>query len=100
MMPIDYRKYPANWLSEIRPRILARANNCCEQCGIANYAINPRGNKVILTIHHVGTPKLDGSAGDATDKHDCRDENLVALCQRCHLMADQKLRKLARQVTP
>lgn len=30
-MPIDYKKYPTNWLSEIRPRILNRANNKCEQ---------------------------------------------------------------------
>ena len=29
-MPIDYKKYPKNWLSEIRPRIMQRANNCCE----------------------------------------------------------------------
>lgn len=29
-MPIDYKKYPKNWLSEIRPRIMARANNTCE----------------------------------------------------------------------
>jgi len=29
-MPIDYSKYPPNWLTEIRPRIMARANNTCE----------------------------------------------------------------------
>lgn len=29
-MPIDYKKYPTNWLAEIRPRIMARANNTCE----------------------------------------------------------------------
>lgn len=29
-MPIDYKKYPPNWLSEIRPRIMLRANNTCE----------------------------------------------------------------------
>ena len=29
-MPIDYSKYPPNWLSEIRPRIMKRANNTCE----------------------------------------------------------------------
>lgn len=29
-MPIDYKKYPKNWLTEIRPRILKRANNTCE----------------------------------------------------------------------
>lgn len=29
-MPIDYKKYPPNWLNEIRPRIMQRANNICE----------------------------------------------------------------------
>jgi hypothetical protein len=29
-MPIDYKKYPPNWRSEIRPRIMNRANNTCE----------------------------------------------------------------------
>ena len=29
-MPIDYKKYPKNWKSEIRPRIMKRANNTCE----------------------------------------------------------------------
>jgi hypothetical protein len=29
-MPIDYNKYPKNWKSEIRPRIMKRANNICE----------------------------------------------------------------------
>jgi hypothetical protein len=32
-MPIDYKKYPPNWLSEIRPRIMKRANNTCECAG-------------------------------------------------------------------
>ena len=29
-MPIDYKKYPKNWKSEIRPRIMERAENTCE----------------------------------------------------------------------
>lgn len=29
-MPIDYSKYPPNWKTEIRPRIMKRANNTCE----------------------------------------------------------------------
>lgn len=29
-MPIDYSKYPPNWKTEIRPRIMERANNTCE----------------------------------------------------------------------
>lgn len=35
-MPIDYNKYPPNWRKEIVPRILRRANNCCEKCGLKN----------------------------------------------------------------
>lgn len=35
-MPIDYKLYPPNWKSEIRPRILKRANNKCECCGVPN----------------------------------------------------------------
>lgn len=37
-MPIDYNDYPSNWKTEIRPRILERANNCCERCGVRNHA--------------------------------------------------------------
>lgn len=32
-MPIDYKKYPANWLTEIRPRIMHRAGGVCESNG-------------------------------------------------------------------
>lgn len=35
-MPIDYKKYPPNWLKEIRPRIMQRANNTCE-CEDCNF---------------------------------------------------------------
>lgn len=42
-MPIDYKKYPKNWLSEIRPRVLKRADNKCEFCGVENYALKPNG---------------------------------------------------------
>ena len=44
----------------------------------------------MLTIAHLGTPHTDGRAGDKHDKMDCRDENLAALCQRCHLRYDIK----------
>lgn len=44
--------------------------------------------KVVLTVHHIGVTKPDGSPGDPHDKMDCRDENLVSLCQRCHFIAD------------
>lgn len=41
-MPINYKEYPPNWKTEIRPAILERANNCCEFCGVENYAIGYR----------------------------------------------------------
>ena len=47
-----------------------------------------RGVRVILTVHHKGIPHEDGAPGDRHDKMDVREENLAALCQRCHLYAD------------
>lgn len=44
--------------------------------------------RVVLTVHHIGVPYPDGRPGDPHDKMDVRPENLVALCQRCHLIAD------------
>lgn len=42
-MPCDYSKYPANWHTEIRPSILERANDCCEECYIQNGSFVIRG---------------------------------------------------------
>lgn len=41
-MPIDYKKYPSNW-KHIRERILKRAENKCECCGVENYKYIFRG---------------------------------------------------------
>lgn len=54
---------------------------------------------VVLSVHHKGVDKPDGTPGDRRDKMDCRDENLVALCSRCHLLADMDLNIPARKVT-
>jgi len=35
-MPINYKEYPPEW-KEIRERILKRADDCCEFCGLPNY---------------------------------------------------------------
>lgn len=115
-MPIDYKEYPPNWLTEIRPRILARANNCCEWCDVPNGVIIKRTGetfrhqtwdecikvesmvhyskvtkaqalktlgltKVVLTIAHLNHDKQN---------HEVKDENLAALCQRCHLKHDMQ----------
>jgi hypothetical protein len=54
-------------------------------------AVHPQYKKlfrVVLTVAHLGADKPDGSPGDKQDKQDCREENLAALCQRCHLRFD------------
>ena len=83
-MPVDWCKYPSNWKTEIRPKILERENHCCKFCGVVNQSEVVRHNKngmklvkIILTIAHLNH--------DTTDN---RDENLAALCQKCHLNYD------------
>lgn len=61
--------YPFNW-KEIADDIKTRAGWRCEHCDELH---NPQEG-YCLTVHH-----LDG------DKANCDYENLVALCQRCHL---------------
>lgn len=43
MCPVNKKLYPENWDSEIRPRVLERAGNCCEICKVPNYQIVFRG---------------------------------------------------------
>lgn len=90
-MPIDYSKYPPNWKTEIRPRILARAGNCCEWCGVHNRGTGRRiadgtwepshfgPSRIVLTVAH-----LDHDP----ENHDVQDDRLAALCQYCHLRYD------------
>lgn len=55
------------------------------------------GSIVILTTHHIGVDRTHPYApGDPHEKMDCRDENLVVLCQRDHLAAEAEIRKLGR----
>jgi hypothetical protein len=78
-MLFHVERYPSNW-KEISLRIRARANNHCEFCGAENYKPHPiTRSKVILTVAH-----LDHNP------QNCADNNLKALCQRCHLTYDAK----------
>lgn len=112
-MPIDYKKYPSNWKSEIRPAILLRAENKCEWCGLNNgqMVYRCRVNKKMNwferkeDIYALGLP--EGLADFWTEKpvkvvltiahldhdetnHDVQLERLAALCQLCHLRYDAK----------
>jgi len=114
-MPIDYTKYPPNWKSEIRPRILERENHCCKDCGVKNYSLGVRDNdgsfkevqdvkrgefidyygqslkviKIVLTIAHLDHDE---------ENMDVEDERLAALCQKCHLNYDKEEKARRREV--
>ena len=78
-MPFHADRYPSDW-KQISIRIRERAGGKCEFCGAENYMPHPiTGSKVVLTVAHLNH-----------DPMDCRDENLKALCQRCHLTYDAK----------
>lgn len=110
-MPVDMSRYPLNWKTEIRPRILARANHRCERCGVENHAVGardkfdvwhstydisyldsdqifdlfgayPKTITIVLTIAHVNDP----------DPMNCADDNLAAWCQKCHNSHDAPMR--------
>ena len=109
-MPIDYKRYPANW-KEISLRIRERDGQRCKSCHVPNGALRntitgewtrnlmqaetwhlvdgDKVTKIVLTVAHLGTAHADGRPGDKHDKHDVRDENLAALCQKCHLALDR-----------
>jgi 5-methylcytosine-specific restriction endonuclease McrA len=110
-MPIkDKSLYPPDW-KQIRQRILERDGHRCKHCGVENYAVGartvdgewmdersinnlnssegealfghfPKIIKIVLTIAHLNH--------DPTDN---RDENLSALCQKCHLNHDKDQHK-------
>ena len=89
-MPADMSRYPANWASEIRPRILARAGDRCEWCKAPNRAIGTTGEgcgdraiRIVLTVAHVHDP----------DPMNVAEGNLAALCQRCHNLHDAPMRR-------
>ena len=70
------KDYPKNW-KEIADRIKLFNQWRCERCQHAN----EHSSGHVLTVHH-----LDG------DKSNCADWNLAALCQRCHLQVQNRVK--------
>lgn len=110
--PENLALYPPDWKA-IRERILERDRHCCASCGVPNRAIGWRdedgkfhlverdGDRqlladtqfrygdlrrlilIVLTIAHLHDP----------NPANCADDNLAALCQRCHNILDMPMRK-------
>lgn len=108
-MPIDYKLYPDNWKDEIRPAILKRANYRCEKCGVRQRAVGFRDN----TGKFIELDKSDKEAVEKSGKkfikiflsiahinhniNDNNQNNLIALCQKCHNNLDKEYRKTNRK---
>lgn len=127
-MPIDYSKYPPNWKTEIVPAIRERSGNRCEKCGLENGQIVYRVKawvkvvakyqfksiwfsnendarrerdaltssepvksvRVVLTVAHLNHDE---------ENHSVELDDLMHMCQVCHLRYDAK-EKYRRSLTP
>lgn len=106
--PENKARYPKDWPA-IRERIMRRARNRCEECGVQHHDIGYRDDsgefRVIVKAHEREGGAAD-YAGHATgwkvimvvltiahldhQPENCADENLRAWCQRCHLRYDHE----------
>lgn len=124
ILPENKKRYPANWKTEIRPRILERANHCCENCGVPDksllvYRNNKLDDIVKPTDFVYDLHKNDGGKTWTTYEdgklvryrlalvvltiahldhtpENCNDDNLRAWCQKCHNSYDAKHRAETR----
>jgi 5-methylcytosine-specific restriction endonuclease McrA len=100
--PENRHRYPKDWPA-ISKRIRERAGNKCEECGIANgkFRNNTTGE---ITTNPMQVETWELADGDSVAKivltvahlnhqpEDCSDDNLKALCQRCHNQYDAPMR--------
>jgi len=74
---MNKKDYHIDWdlISKI---VRLEAGNKCELCPAENGKKHwLTGSKVVLTVHHIDSDKTNNSK-----------QNLIALCQRCHLRLD------------
>lgn len=114
-MPIDYKDYPSDWKTVIRPAILTRAFNHCEFCNIKNGIVVIRGERdgtecyqddngyiydantsYKISEDYLGAGFTKGFTTIVLTiahlDHDTTNSdyaNLRALCQRCHNRYDR-----------
>lgn len=122
-MPIDYKRYPPNWKTEIVPAVLLRANGCCELCGLENGQIvwaiklsvrddgrykdrsiwfrskqDAEREKLYSQIRSIKVVLTVAHLDHDELNHGVGNDRLKALCQLCHLRYDAK-EKYQRSLT-
>ena len=68
----DQESYPSEWTSELKEEIRVRDNRQCQRCHTDETELRRK-----LDVHHI-----DG------DKQNCQRDNLISLCQSCHLISE------------
>ena len=109
-MPVNYLNYHPDWKDRIRPEVLKRANYKCQFCGVPNRSEVIRDKKgewiqvdelvrkwakgkkakivrIVLTVAHLNHLVIDN-----------REENLKALCQKCHINHDKEHKSAMNRV--
>lgn len=89
-MPVDWSKYPDDW-KQIADSVKEAAGWKCQDCGLqCRFPGEPLDtHKRTLTVAHINHVESD-----------CRLENLVALCPKCHFRYDgvrKRMQRLAKQ---
>lgn len=120
--PENRARYPKDWPA-ISQRIREKAGQQCEWCGVPNHQLGAWVEGAWHVAHALGSGDLDGPREgrehpchhgehvvwarvvrivltvahlDHTPEN-CADENLKALCQRCHNRYDMPMRRAGMQ---
>ncbi|MCP5098733.1 MAG: hypothetical protein GY943_24545 [Chloroflexi bacterium] len=119
-MPVDYSKYPKNW-KQIKNRVLRRAGGRgldprfgakCETCGVEFFDVGYWSNDGFIKTESRESVRRASAAGQKVitiqigtahlhdpDPMNCADDNLGALCRRCHNRLDAMMRSKNRAKT-
>ena len=85
-MPMNHADYPPDWIS-IATAVKDAAGWRCEKCGRQCRFPGEKFDTHVrtLTVAHINHVTMD-----------CRGENLVALCPKCHLAYDEVRKAMQR----
>ncbi|GAB3550651.1 hypothetical protein [Spirosoma fluminis] len=88
-MSIDRKNYPPNWEERSRRFRAEVAHDQCQRCGVTHGTVYPKGpdlkseypaTRIVIVMINTAHRYRDVSRSD--------DEDLIALCPRCHAYYD------------